>query len=84
MTIIDMRNPLDGLSANQIILLFERGSGQSLKDNLREIAIDVINRHQLAVINPTLKSTMNSMFEHSELREFANCTSQRFLGGLAG
>lgn len=80
MTIYDNHNPLDGLSASQIILLFERGSRQKLKDPLRDIAINVVNQHQDVESNPTLESTMKSMHEQSGLEEFAEVSAQRFLG----
>ncbi len=80
MTIYDRRNPLDGLSASQIILLFERGSRQKLKQSLRDIAIDVVNLHQDNVISPTLESTVKSIHEQTELEEFAAKAAQTFLG----
>lgn len=80
MTIHDRHNPLDGLSASQIILLFERGSRQKLNDLLRDIAISVVNQHQDIVECPTLESTMKSIFERAELEEFAAISAQRFLG----
>ncbi len=80
MTIYNRRNPLDGLSASQIILLFERGSRQKLDVPLRNIAISVINQHQDIVEHPTVESTMKSMFERSELEEFAAVSAQKFLG----
>lgn len=79
-TIYDRHNPLDGLSASQIILLFERGSRQKLNEPLRNIAIDTINQHQDAVKTPTLESTMKSMFEQSELEEFAAISAEKFFG----
>jgi len=79
-TIYDRRNPLDGLSASQIILLFERGSRQKLKQSLRDIAIDVVNLHQDNVISPTLESTVKSIHEQTELEEFAAKAAQTFLG----
>ena len=80
MTIYDRHNPLDGLSASQVILLFERGSRQKLKLSLREIAIDVVNHHQDNAINPTLESTVKSIHEQIELEEFAAKAAQTFLG----
>lgn len=80
MTIYDRSNPLDGLSASQIILLFERGSRQKLKPPLRDIAIDVVNRHQDKVTSPTLESTVKSIHGQTELEEFAAIAAQIFLG----
>ena len=80
MTIYDRHNPLDGLSASQVILLFERGSRQKLKQPLRDIAINVVNHHQDSVINPTLESTVKSIHEQTELEEFAAKAAQTFLG----
>ena len=78
--IYDRHNPLDGLSASQVILLFERGSRQRLKQTLRDIAIDVVNHHQDNVKNPTLESTVKSIHKQTELEEFAAKAAQTFLG----
>ena len=82
MNIYDTSNPLEGLSASQIILLFERGSRQKLNKPLRNIAINVVNQHQDTVQSPTVESTMKTMLKRSELEEFAKTAALRFLGEI--
>jgi len=73
-------NPLDGLSANQVIQLFECGSGHKLNDHLRDIAISTVSQHQRDVLSPTMRSTVTLMLSNSKLESFAADSAQRFLG----
>jgi len=80
MKVYTQHNPLDGLSANQIVQLLEQGSGRTLSVNLKNKAIDTVSQHQQEVAYPTLRSTMRSMFQKSELKDFTDLSAQRFLG----
>jgi len=73
-------NPLDGLSANQVVQLLEQGSGRTLNNNLKDKAIAAVSQHQQEVAYPTLRSTMTSLFQKSELKDFSDLSAQRFLG----
>ena len=73
-------NPIHGLSASQIVLLFEQGSAHKLNQNHRILAIASIDEHLSFVPEATLKTTLTALFRVTELRRFASVAFKSFLG----
>lgn len=72
-------NPIFGLSANQIVRLFEQGAALELSQNHQLLAIACIEKHLSFVPEATLESVLNSLFQITELRCFASTSYRCFL-----
>jgi len=81
---IDLSNPISGLSANQIILLLEKGSGSDLSENQRELAISAISEHLRFVPEATVESSIHALSRVGSLKYFASMAHQLFFGNSLG
>jgi hypothetical protein len=73
-------NPIDGLSANQVVCLFEQGASHQLSENYRALAIATISQHLQFVPEASLETTLNSLFYIPDLKPFAQVAFKSFLG----
>ncbi len=78
----DISNPLSGLSVNQIILLLEKGSGESLSERERRLAILAISDHIRFVPEATVESSIYALSRVDSLKHFASVANKLFLGGM--
>ncbi len=63
-------NPIEGMSANQIVLLFERATGLDLEYNKKTLAIKILEEHLEFVPEATIRTCLTALLRIEMLREF--------------
>jgi len=63
-------NPSGGMSANQIVLLFERATGNDLEYNRKLLAIKMVEEHLDFVPEATIRTCLTALLRIEMLRDF--------------
>lgn len=73
------RNPIQGLSASQILGLFELGTNIKLSSSIRDDAQLILNVHLCKNESPTVLSCLENLYGKKGLEEFILLTKKAFL-----